>query len=83
MEKGKIIEIGTHLSLLRDYPNGTYAKLVRQQEAVEEEEGSELQNNNISGSEINSEDFNEKPLLKTDEIAKVKEISIVGTENGN
>jgi ATP-binding cassette subfamily B (MDR/TAP) protein 1 len=28
MKKGRIIEHGTHESILRDYPKGTYAKLV-------------------------------------------------------
>jgi ATP-binding cassette subfamily B (MDR/TAP) protein 1 len=29
MKKGKIIEIGNHDTLLRNYPNGTYAKLAQ------------------------------------------------------
>jgi len=28
LKKGKIIEVGTHHSLLKDFPHGTYAKLV-------------------------------------------------------
>ena len=32
MEKGRIIEEGNHNTLLRDFPNGTYAKFVREQE---------------------------------------------------
>lgn len=35
MKKGKIVEIGNHNSLLKEYPTGTYAQLVKQQEAVE------------------------------------------------
>jgi len=30
LKKGKIIEQGSHSSLLRDYPQGVYAKLVHQ-----------------------------------------------------
>jgi ABC-type multidrug transport system fused ATPase/permease subunit len=30
MKKGKITEKGNHDSLLRDFPNGVYAKLVKQ-----------------------------------------------------
>ena len=30
MKKGKIAEIGNHDSLLRDYPDGVYAKLAAQ-----------------------------------------------------
>lgn len=37
LKKGVIVEDGNHDSLLRDYPNGVYAKLVSQQEHVEEE----------------------------------------------
>lgn len=37
MKKGKIVEIGNHDSLLKNYPDGTYAQLVKQQEAVENE----------------------------------------------
>ena len=31
MKKGRIVEDGNHDSLLRDYPTGTYAKLVTDQ----------------------------------------------------
>lgn len=41
MKKGKIVEIGNHDSLLKNYPDGTYAKLVKQQEAVENEHTAE------------------------------------------
>jgi len=34
MKKGKIVEKGTHDSLLRNFPKGTYAKLVSTQEQV-------------------------------------------------
>jgi len=29
LKKGKLTEVGNHDSLLRDFPNGTYAKLVK------------------------------------------------------
>jgi len=29
LKKGKIVEKGNHDSLLREFPNGTYAKLVK------------------------------------------------------
>jgi len=29
LKKGKLSEVGNHDSLLRDYPDGIYAKLVR------------------------------------------------------
>lgn len=32
MNKGKIVEVGTHDSLLDDYPEGIYAKFVKEQE---------------------------------------------------
>lgn len=32
MNKGKIVEVGTHDSLIVDYPNGIYAKFVKEQE---------------------------------------------------
>jgi len=32
MQKGKIIEVGNHETLLEDYPEGTYAKFVKEQE---------------------------------------------------
>ena len=35
MKKGKIIEHGNHESILRDYPKGTYAKLVEEHEKAE------------------------------------------------
>ena len=31
LKKGKLTEVGNHESLLRDYPDGVYAKLVHQQ----------------------------------------------------
>jgi ABC-type glutathione transport system ATPase component len=41
MKKGKIVETGNHDSLLRDHPNGIYAKLVKQQEEAEENQNEE------------------------------------------
>ncbi len=38
MKKGKLVETGNHDSLLKNYPTGIYAKLVKQQEQVEEGE---------------------------------------------
>jgi len=35
MNKGKIAEVGNHQSLLQDYPNGIYAKFVKEQEQSE------------------------------------------------
>ena len=35
MKKGRIVEDGNHESLLHDYPDGTYAKLVSEQENAE------------------------------------------------
>ena len=35
LKKGKLTEVGNHESLLRDYPLGVYAKLVRQQQDAE------------------------------------------------
>ena len=49
LKKGKLTESGTHDTLLRDYPTGVYAKLVRQQEeadaAKDDEEEFDKQNN--------------------------------------
>mmetsp|Transcript_42048 Transcript_42048/g.30262 ORF Transcript_42048/g.30262 Transcript_42048/m.30262 type:complete len:137 (-) Transcript_42048:2454-2864(-) len=36
MKSGKIVEKGSHDTLLRDFPEGTYAKLVREQENADE-----------------------------------------------
>lgn len=36
MKKGKIVEKGNHDTLLSDFPEGTYAKLVREQENADE-----------------------------------------------
>jgi ABC-type multidrug transport system ATPase subunit len=41
LKKGKIAEIGTHETLLQQYPNGVYAKLVKQQEEADVEESPE------------------------------------------
>ena len=38
MAKGKIVEIGNHDSILQDYPHGTYAKLVNDQETLNTDE---------------------------------------------
>jgi ATP-binding cassette subfamily B (MDR/TAP) protein 1 len=38
LKKGKLVEDGTHDSLLREYPDGTYAKLAKTQEAIENED---------------------------------------------
>lgn len=35
MNKGRIVEVGNHQSLLEDYPEGIYAKFVREQEQSE------------------------------------------------
>lgn len=37
MKKGKLVEKGNHEQLLKEHPNGIYAKLVKQQEQVEDE----------------------------------------------
>ena len=39
MQKGKIIEVGNHSTLLQNYPDGTYAKFVKEQEQSEERNG--------------------------------------------
>ncbi len=36
LDKGKIKEIGSHRTLLQDYPDWIYAKFVREQETAEE-----------------------------------------------
>ena len=38
MKKGRIVEDGTHESLLRDYPDGVYSKLVTEAQNAEAEE---------------------------------------------
>jgi ABC-type multidrug transport system fused ATPase/permease subunit len=35
MNKGKIVEVGNHESLLADFPKGIYAKFVQEQEQSE------------------------------------------------
>ena len=44
MKKGKIVEKGNHTSLLKEFPDGIYAKLVKQQEAIDENAGDGEQN---------------------------------------
>jgi len=39
LKKGVLTEIGNHETLLRDYPSGVYAKLVKQQENAENGDG--------------------------------------------
>lgn len=39
LKKGVLTEVGNHETLLRDYPNGVYAKLVKQQENAEHGDG--------------------------------------------
>lgn len=36
MKKGKVVETGNHTSLLKNYPNGIYAMLVKQQEQADD-----------------------------------------------
>ena len=58
MQKGKIIEEGSHENLLRNYPDGLYAKFVKEQEnsetnpnvklsLIEEVEEEEAQEDNL------------------------------------
>ena len=42
MKKGKIVEDGNHQTLLRDYKDGVYAKLVAEQKNVESDEEEEM-----------------------------------------
>lgn len=35
MNKGKIVEVGTHETLIKEYPEGIYSKFVREQEQSE------------------------------------------------
>ena len=37
MDKGKIVEVGNHGTLLKDYPDGIYAKFVKESEKAEGE----------------------------------------------
>ena len=37
LKKGKIVEKGNHETLLKQYPRGTYAKLVADQQKVDDE----------------------------------------------
>lgn len=37
LAKGKIVEDGNHASLLKDFPHGTYSKLVSQQEELDQQ----------------------------------------------
>lgn len=41
MKKGKIIEEGNHESLLQQYPDGLYAKFVKEQENSEHQQNEE------------------------------------------
>ena len=54
LKKGVIVEDGTHSSLLKDFPSGTYAKLVSQQEKLDDhhtiKKGSAMRKtSNVSG----------------------------------
>ncbi len=42
LKKGKLVEDGTHESLLRDVPDGVYAKLALTQQDVEQKENKNL-----------------------------------------
>ena len=37
MKKGKIVEVGNHETLLKEHPDGLYAKLVKQQQEADVE----------------------------------------------
>lgn len=47
LKKGVLTEIGNHDTLLRDYPSGVYAKLVRQQENAENGDGNNDDDNGL------------------------------------
>ena len=57
MKKGKIVEKGNHESLLKEFPTGIYAKLVRQQEQVDDEAEKGGDNKDITEGEIDNESF--------------------------
>lgn len=45
LKKGQIAEDGDHDSLLRDHPDGVYAKLANIQKAADEKEQAEIEKN--------------------------------------
>jgi ABC-type multidrug transport system fused ATPase/permease subunit len=44
MKTGKIMEIGTHNTLLQDFPAGIYSNFVREQEKAEDTSKNNAQN---------------------------------------
>jgi ATP-binding cassette, subfamily B (MDR/TAP), member 1 len=74
LEKGEVKEVGDHISLLRDYPDGVYSGLVQTQEMGDEEDSKEpdLLEEEDEGSKhsINSsknkkqEDINQTPNME-------------------
>lgn len=68
LKKGVLTEIGNHDTLLRDYPDGVYAKLVKQQEDAE----------NNGGEEVNSGSDNEDG---GDQKGKGDDVDDIGIEN--
>ena len=43
MKTGKIVEVGNHESLVRDYPEGIYSKFVKEQEQAESHHHQDVQ----------------------------------------
>lgn len=63
MKKGKIIEKGNHDELLKNYPNGTYAKFVNDQQNAEDENEDAEQEEDKNDSVAINVDFKKVDLL--------------------
>ena len=52
MKNGEIAEVGTHNSLLDDYPEGVYAELIKKQQFVEDDKDEEDLDESVSLNDI-------------------------------
>ena len=52
MNKGRIVEVGTHDTLLRDYPEGIYGKFVHEQEQSEAKDAAAMSAGQLINEEV-------------------------------
>ena len=67
LEEGKIVEEGNHHTLLRQYPNGLYSRLVSTQEKAEQVDHDDIEVSSKTYSSENSENSSEEDTPSDDE----------------
>lgn len=84
LKKGRIEEIGSHETLLQDYPTGLYSKLVRSQEKADEageDVNDHLDEEDDEFSLCDALDITEGPTAKPDTYAINKDDRVVNPED--